>query len=89
MSRRERDQTMLSITLPAEIEERVKAAAKTMGCSEAFLVREAIIEYLGEFEDLQIAEQRLRDHRAGRSRTYTLEEVARELGLADKDLQEA
>ena len=35
---------------------------------------------LDEFEDLYLAEQRLIDNRAGRSRTYTLEEVERELG---------
>ena len=74
---------MLSITLPAEIEERLDAAVKTLGCSRDSFVREAIVERLSEFEDLQIAEQRLRDHHAGRSRTYTLEEVDGELGLAD------
>ncbi len=34
-------------------------------------------------EDAQIAEERLADIRAARSRTYTLEEVEKELGLAD------
>ena len=34
-------------------------------------------------EDLYLAEQRLLENQAGRSRTYTLEEVERELGLAD------
>ena len=38
---------------------------------------------LDDLEDLYLAEQRLIDHRAGRSQTYTLEEVERELGLAD------
>ena len=74
---------MLSITLPAEIEERLDAAVKTTGCSKDSFVREAIVERLSELEDLQIAEQRLKDNQAGRSRTYTLEEVERELGLAD------
>ncbi len=74
---------MLSITLPAEIEERLDAVVRSTGCSKASFVREAIVERLSELEDLQIAEQRLKNNQAGRSRTYTLEEVERELGLAD------
>ena len=42
-----------------------------------------ILEHLDDLEDLYLAEQRLIDNRAGRSRTCTLEEVERELGLAD------
>ena len=41
------------------------------------------LEHLDELEDAYLAEQRLIDNRAGRSRAYTLEEVERELGLAD------
>ncbi len=74
---------MLSITLPAEIEERLDAVVRSTGCSKVSFVREAIVERLSELEDLQIAERRLKDNQAGRSRTYTLEEVERELGLAD------
>ena len=51
--------------------------------AKTFYAREAILEHLDELEDLCLAEQRLLDNRAGRSRTYTLEEVERELGLAD------
>ena len=39
--------------------------------------------HLEEIEDIYIAEKRLIDLRAGRSRSYTLDEVERELGLAD------
>ena len=48
-----------------------------------FYAREAILAHLDDLEDLYLAEQRLIDNRAGRSRTYTLEEVERELGLED------
>lgn len=34
-------------------------------------------------EDLYLAKQRLEDIRAGRSRTLALEDVLRDLGLAD------
>ena len=77
---------MLAIRLPAEIEERLDRLAKATGRSKAFHAREAILEHLDDLDDLEeayLAEQRLTDTRAGRSRTYTLEEVERELGLAD------
>ena len=63
---------------PPDIEERLDRLAKTTGRTKSFYAREAILEHLGELEDLYIAEQRLIENRAGRSRTYTLEEVERE-----------
>lgn len=44
---------------------------------------EDIQEHIDDLEDLCIAEQRLIEIRAGRSKTYTLEEVEQHLGLAD------
>ena len=74
---------MLAIRLPAHIEERLDRLARATGRTKTFFAREAILEHLDELEDLYLAEQRLIDNRAGRSRTYTLEEAERELGLAD------
>ena len=74
---------MLSVKLPADIDDRLNRLAKATGRTKATLAREAIVEHLEDLEDLYLAERRLIDNRAGRSRTYTLEEVERELGLAD------
>lgn len=74
---------MLAIRLPTDIEERLGRLAKATGRTKTFYAREAILEHLDELEDLYLAEQRLIDNRSGRSRTYTLEEVERELGLED------
>lgn len=74
---------MLAIRLPSEIETRLEALAKATGRTKTFYAREAIIEYLDDLEDLYLSEQRLIDIRAGRSRTYTLDEVECDLGLAD------
>ena len=74
---------MLAIRLPSDIEERLERLAKATGRTKTYYAREAILEYLDDLEDLYLAEQCLIDHRAGRSQTYTLEEVERELGLAD------
>ncbi|MCS6996514.1 MAG: DUF6290 family protein [Casimicrobiaceae bacterium] len=74
---------MLAVRLPPEVESRLEALAKATGRTKSFYVREAILEHLDDLEDLYLAEQRLIEIRAGRSRTYTLEEVERDLGLAD------
>ena len=74
---------MLVIRLPSDIEERLERLAKATGRTKTCYAREAILEYLDDLEDLYLAEQRLIDNRAGRSQTCSLEEVERELGLAD------
>ena len=74
---------MLAIRLPEEIEIRLENLAKATGRTKTFYAREAILEYLEDMEDLYIAEQRMADIKAGRSKTYTLDEVKIGLGLAD------
>ncbi|MCX8017443.1 MAG: DUF6290 family protein [Rhodocyclaceae bacterium] len=74
---------MLVIRLPTEVEASLQALAKASGRTKAFYARQAILEYLDDLEDWYLAEQRLIDIRAGRSRTHALEEVQRELGLED------
>lgn len=74
---------MLAIRLPPEIESRLEELAKRTGRSKTYYAREAIVEHLDDLEDIYLAEQRYEEILAGRSQTYTLEEVERELGLAD------
>jgi len=73
----------ISIRLPDDVEARLQNLAAVTGRSKTFYVTEAIREHLDDLEDLYLAEQRLIDIRAGRSKTHTLEEVERTLGLAD------
>jgi RHH-type rel operon transcriptional repressor/antitoxin RelB len=74
---------MLAIRLPAEVEKRLEALAQATGRTKTFYVREAILEHLDDLEDLYLAEQRLIDIRAGRSKTIPLEEVMKRYGLED------
>ncbi len=73
----------ISLRLPEDVEARLNDLAARTGRSKTFYAIEAIREHIDDLEDLYLAEQRLIDLRAGRSRTYTLEEVERDLGLAD------
>ncbi|MCS6785407.1 MAG: DUF6290 family protein [Thiobacillaceae bacterium] len=74
---------MLAVRLPPDVESRLDALARATGRSKSFYVRQAILEYLDDLEDLYLAEQRLIDLRAGRSDTVPLEEVMRRYGLED------
>jgi len=72
-----------SVRLPEEAEKRLDALAAATGRSKAYYIREAITEHLDDLEDMYLAEKRLEDLRAGRSRTYSLDEVEQELGVAN------
>ncbi len=74
---------MLALRLPEEIEQRLVDLAKKTGRTKSFYAREAILEYLDDLEDIYLAEQRLEDIRAGRSKTYTLEEVMERHGVGN------
>ena len=73
----------VSIRLPDDVSSRLQDLAQLTGRSKTFYMIEAIREHLDDLEDLYIAENRLIEIRAGRSKTYSLEEVERSLGLAD------
>lgn len=73
----------VSIRLPDDVSTRLQDLAQLTGRSKTFYMIEAISEHLDDLEDLYIAENRLIEIRAGRSKTYSLEEVERSLGLAD------
>ena len=70
-----------SIRLPHEIEERLESLAIRTGRSKSFYVKEAIIEHLSEIEDIYLAEKRLEDIRAGRTKTISLQKVMKRYGM--------
>jgi RHH-type rel operon transcriptional repressor/antitoxin RelB len=73
----------LSIRLPGDVEDRLKNLAAQTGRTKSFYITEAICKHIDDLEDLFLAEKRLIEIRAGRSKTYSLEEVEQSLGLAD------
>ncbi len=70
-----------SIRLPHEIENRLEKLAVKTGRSKSFYVKEAILEHLGDIEDVYLAEKRLEDIRAGRTQTIPLQEVMKKYGM--------
>jgi RHH-type rel operon transcriptional repressor/antitoxin RelB len=70
---------MLAIRLPKEIEDRLEALARQTGRTKTYYARQAILEYLDDLEDYYLAVARLEENLP----TIPLEEVERQLGLAD------
>ena len=62
---------------------RLKRLADNTGRSATFYIREAIEEHLEDLEDIYLAEQALTRLRQGKERTWSLDEIEQELGLAD------
>lgn len=67
-----------SIRLDENTEDRLRALARRTGRTKTFYIREAIREYLDEWEDYHIAVARLDDEEG----EVPLAEVRRRLGLA-------
>ena len=75
--------SQVSIRLPAELHDGMETYARLTGRTKSFYITQAICAHLDNLEDVYLAEQRLIDIRAGRSRTLSLDEVEKNLGLED------
>jgi RHH-type rel operon transcriptional repressor/antitoxin RelB len=73
----------VSLSLPEDLKARLAKLSERTGRSESDTMIDAIQEHVGDMEALDIAEQRLIEHRAGRSQSYTQKEMEDRYGLAD------
>ena len=74
---------MLAIRLPDAIEKRLEKLAQKTGRTKTFYAREAILRHIEDLEDTFAAERILDRVRRGKEATYSLDEVAKHLGLDD------
>jgi len=68
---------MLAIRLDGELEKELDLLVKAKGSSRSKVVREAIVHYLEDNEDLELARQAMQETRSAKS----LRDLRRELGL--------
>jgi RHH-type rel operon transcriptional repressor/antitoxin RelB len=68
---------MLAVRLDKELEKELDLLAKARGSNRSAVVREAIIQYLEDNEDLQLAKESL----SKMSSTKSLKKLRKELGL--------
>jgi len=66
---------MLAIRLPEKIEKRLDRLAKKTGRTKTYYAREAILQHLDDLEDIYLAESRLAEIRAGRTRIGHRKEI--------------
>lgn len=72
-----------AVRLEDETYTRLQNLASKTGRTATYYIREAIETHLEELEDVYLAEQTLEEVRRGKQRTYSLDEVERELDLAN------
>lgn len=72
-----------SIRLAPETEKRLDFLSSKTGRSKAYYLRELIEHGIEEMEDYYLAAEVLERVRKGQEAVYSLEEVERDLGLAD------
>jgi len=72
---------MLTIDLPAEIETRLETAAKSVGKTRDVCIRDAILDYLEDLEDLYEARREYAAIKSGESDTVPLHKVMEEYGM--------
>ena len=68
---------MLAIRIEKELEQELDLVAKARGSNRSAVVREAIVRYLEDNEDLELAKQAI----TGSRDSKTLRELRQELGL--------
>ena len=73
--------TAVSLSLPDEVAQRLQRLSQRTGRTRTFFILEAIWQHLDDLEDLHLAEQRLIDLRARRSRVVPLEDVMERIGM--------
>ncbi|MDB5551546.1 MAG: TraY protein [Rhizobium sp.] len=72
---------MIALNLPPELEKRLDAIEKATGRSKNSVLEEAIAEYVGDIEDLYLAEQESVAIKEGRSTTRPLVDIMKQYGL--------
>jgi len=74
---------MLTIKVPDAVVAHVEPLAQAIGKTASEYIHDAFFELLEDMEDVQIANQSLKDIQTGKSRTYSAQELRKELGLDD------
>ena len=72
---------MISITFPDDIEAKLAALAARSGRPASSHVTEAVLEYLADLEDLEIARKEWDAISSGRAKTIPLADVMRDYDL--------
>ncbi len=70
-----------SVRLPDETEKRLAALSLATGRSKAFYIREAVLQYIDDMEDVYLAEKRIEDMKRSPDKAIALENLMEQYGL--------
>ena len=73
----------ISVRLPNDMEQRLSELATKTGRKKSFYIKEALMNYLEDLEDIYYAEKTLADIKAGRERVISMREMEKSLGLEE------
>lgn len=74
---------LINFRADAELDKRLERLAKLTGRSKTFYIREAVSTHIDDLEDIYLADQVMDRLESGTETLHALEEVEKELGLAD------
>jgi len=75
----------ISVRLPNDMEQRLADLATKTGRKKSFYIKEALVNYLEDLEDIYYAEKTLADIKAGREPVISMQEMEKYLGLEARD----
>jgi RHH-type rel operon transcriptional repressor/antitoxin RelB len=73
--------TAVSLRLPEDVKKHLDKLSRRNGRSKTFYMVEAITEKIEDLEDFYLADQIAQRVRAGKEKTWSLNEVERDLGV--------
>jgi len=74
---------MINFRVDEAINDRLERMARLTGRTKTWYIREAVSEYLDDMEDIYLADQVMERVEQGEENVHALEDLERELGLAD------
>ncbi|OGT73684.1 MAG: CopG family transcriptional regulator [Gammaproteobacteria bacterium RIFCSPLOWO2_12_47_11] len=74
---------LINFRADEELDKRLERLAKLTGRSKTFYIREAVSTHIDNLEDIYLADQVMDRLENGTESLHALEEVEKELGLAD------
>jgi len=73
----------IAVRLPADMEQRLTDLSHQTGRKKSYYIKEALMNYLEDLEDIYLAEKAIEDLRAGRSHRISFEDMEKALDLDD------
>ncbi|MEQ8426933.1 MAG: DUF6290 family protein [Gammaproteobacteria bacterium] len=74
---------LINFRADEELDKRLERLAKLTGRSKTFYIREAVSTHIDDLEDIYLADQVMNRLESNAETLHALEEVEKELGLAD------